>query len=87
MSRGFYLPELHPFEHIAYAEWPVILTADQQLDWVTSVDTMEQWLNCYCGSHWSDWAWHNGTSRDYWCACVAFRKPQAKTLFLLRWAR
>lgn len=85
MPRSFYLPELHPFEHIATAHWPTIIV-DEQLDWVTAVDTMEAWLNRYIGSHYSEWAYHNGTSIDYWQACIAFRKPTYKTLFLLQWS-
>ena len=86
MLRSFYLPELHPFEHIAYATWPTILAPDQQLDWVTAVETMELWLNQYVGSHYSEWAYHNGTSVDYWQACIAFKRERNKTLFLLRWS-
>ena len=85
MPRSFYLPELHPFEHIATAHWPRIVTQDDQYDWIAAVDEMEAWLNCYCGSHYSEWAYHNGTSIDYWQACIAFRRPRNKTLFLLRW--
>ena len=84
MPRSFYLPELHPFEHIAVAHWPRVVTNDQ-LDWIAAVDEMETWLNRYCGSHYSDWAYHHGTSIDYWQACIAFRRAQHKTLFLLAW--
>lgn len=85
MPRSFYLPELHPFEHIAYATWPTIIVNDQW-DWVTAVDEMEAWLNQYIGHHYSEWAYHNGTSADYWQACIAFRRERNKTLFLLRWS-
>jgi hypothetical protein len=81
-----YLPELHPFEHIAQAPWPVILNPHQQLDWIAAVDEMELWLNRYIGSHYSEWAYHNGTSIDYWYACIAFKRERNKTLFLLTWA-
>ena len=84
MPRSFYLPDVHPFEHIAYATWPTINVNDQ-LDWVTAVETMESWLNQYIGSHYSEWAYHNGTSIDYWQACIAFKRERNKTLFLLRW--
>jgi hypothetical protein len=80
----YLFPEYHEFEYIATAPWPAIVVNDQ-LDWVQSVDTLEMWLKQYIGSHYSEWAYHNGTSRDYWQACVAFRKPAYKTLFLLRW--
>jgi len=84
MPRSYYLPELHPFEHIAVAHWPTIIV-DDQLDWVSAVDVMEAWLNRYIGAHYSHWAYHNGTSINYWQACIAFKKPTYKTLFLLQW--
>ena len=86
MPRSFYLPELHPFEHIAYATWPTIVTTDEQLDWISAVDCMEAWLNQYIGHHYSTWAYHNGTSIDYWQACIAFKYAKHKTLFLLAWS-
>jgi hypothetical protein len=85
MPRTFYLPDQHAFEHIATAHWPLKFTAYNQLDWIAAVDEMESWLNCYIGSHYSAWAYHNGTSVDYWQACIAFKKPTYKTLFLLQW--
>lgn len=84
MPRMGYLPDTHSFEHIAVAHWPTIIVADQW-DWVSSVDTMESWLNRYIGSHYSAWAYHNGTSINYWQACIAFREARYKTLFLLTW--
>jgi hypothetical protein len=47
---------------------------------------MEAWLNRYVGSHYSEWAYHNGTSHDYWQACIAFKRDRNKTLFLLTWS-
>jgi hypothetical protein len=86
MPRSYYLPDLHNFEHIATAHWPMIFTQHNQLDWITAVDMMELWLNQYIGSHYSEWAYHNGTSADYWQACIAFKRERYKTLFLLQWA-
>ena len=85
MPHSFYLPELHGFEHIATAHWPLVTLPDGQWDWIAAVDEMELWLNTHIGSHYSHWAYHNGTSIDYWQACVAFSKPTYKTLFLLQW--
>jgi len=86
MAHRYYLPEYHEFEHIARAHWPLIVTAADQLDWVEAVSVMESWLNSRIGNHYSEWAWHNGTSIDYWQACVAFKRARSKTLFLLAWA-
>ncbi len=73
------------FEHIAKVPWPVII-ANDQLDWVQAVDTMEQWLIRYIGKPDSEWMYSTGTSHDYWQACVAFRQARDKTLFLLQWS-
>jgi hypothetical protein len=85
MPRSYYLPDIHPFSHIARAPWPTVIT-NEQLDWVSAVDTLELWLNSNIGSHYSHWAYHNGTSVDYWQACIAFKEARYKTLFLLTWA-
>lgn len=85
MPRSCYLPDMHPFTHIAVAHWPTIIV-NGQWDWVSAVDEMESWLNQHIGGHYSHWAYHNGTSIDYWQACIAFKLPKYKTLFLLAWA-
>jgi hypothetical protein len=85
MPRSCYLPDAHAFTHIATAHWPTIIVNDQ-LDWVTAVDVMETWLTTHIGGHYSHWAYHNGTSINYWQACIAFKLPKYKTLFLLQWA-
>jgi hypothetical protein len=83
--KDFYLPEWHDFEFIAHAPWP-LFTDDLQQDWIRSVNTLELWLNRYVGSHHVEWAFHNGTSIDYWQACIAFRRERNRTLFLLTWS-
>jgi saccharopine dehydrogenase-like NADP-dependent oxidoreductase len=85
MPSTRYLPDAHPFEHIATAHWPLVILPNGQWDWISAVDQMEAWLTTHIGHHWSDWAYHSGTSHDYWLACIAFRKPTYKTLFLLQW--
>jgi hypothetical protein len=86
MTRSYYLPDQHAFEHIATAHWPTVLNQYEQLDWISAVECMEAWLNRYVGSHYSEWAYHNGTSVDYWQACIAFKRDRNKTLFLLTWS-
>jgi hypothetical protein len=85
MPRTYYLPELHDFEYIARAPWPIITNRHQQLDWIAAVDELEAWLNRYIGHHYAEWAYHNGTTVDYWTACIAFKRERNKTLFLLTW--
>jgi thymidylate synthase len=80
-----HLPEYHNFPHIARAPWPVE-PAIYQLDWITAVDTVELWLNEYCGPHWAEWAYTAQEDQHYWEACIAFKRERNKTLFLLRWA-
>ena len=84
MARSYHLPDSHDFEYIDTAHWPTILTEHDQLDWVSAVECMEAWLNRYVGLH--EWAYHNGTSHDYWQACIAFKRDRNKTLFLLTWS-
>jgi hypothetical protein len=86
LPRQMYLPDLHPFEHVASAPWPAISESDQQIDWITSIDILESWLTHYVGGHYSDWAYHNlgwGLKPGY-CS-LAFRRAPDRTLFLLRW--
>ncbi len=63
----------------------MITNSHQQLDWIAAVDELEAWLNRYCGSHYAEWAYHNGTTVDYWTACIAFKRERNRTLFLLTW--
>lgn len=83
MTAIYYLPEYHNFEHLAQAPWPKL--AEQQLDWVDSMHELELWLNHYIGPHYAEWAYAQQQSYDYWLACIAFKRAQSKTLFLLRW--
>jgi len=80
----FYLPEYHNFSHIATVPWPHI-HQDYQQDWIEAITTLETWLNRYAGSHYSEWAYSQQPAQEYWHACVAFRRAQAKTFFLLTW--
>jgi hypothetical protein len=78
-----YLPDLHPFEHIACAPWPSI---GDQIDWIDSINILEDWLQSYVGAHYSHWAYHNmgwGLKPGY-CS-LAFKRAPDRTLFLLRW--
>jgi hypothetical protein len=79
------LPEHHNFEHIARAPWPRVYQ-DYQTDWVMAIETLETWLNRYCGPHYQEWAFTTQQDHDFWQACVAFRQSRYKTLFLLTWS-
>lgn len=86
MSPGiFYLPEYHNFEYIGIAPWPNILTEYQQ-DWIYAIETLEAWLNRYCGAHYSNWAYGQQSNQEYWQACIAFKQAKHCTLFLLTWS-
>jgi hypothetical protein len=75
-----YYPDRHSFDHWAIAPWPEWSTVTPQ----TSMQILETWLNSRIGSHYELWAWHEHDHR-YWEACVAFRWPKHRTLFLLQW--
>jgi hypothetical protein len=81
----FYLPENHNFIHVGIAPWPHIHSA-WQLDWVDALTTLENWLEQYCGPHYSQWAYAQQENLEYWQACVAFKEARHKTLFLLTWS-
>ena len=81
----FYLPEYHNFEYIATAPWPHIYT-DYQQDWIHAVETLEQWLDRYCGAHYATWAYGQQQEQEYWQACIAFKHAKHRTLFLLQWS-
>lgn len=85
MSKILFLPELHDFTYEAIVPWPRSPHLAQQ-DWVTSIETIESWLNQYCGHHWAEWAYSTSQDQQYWEACIAFRRERNRTLFLLTWA-
>jgi hypothetical protein len=80
-----YLPDYHFFEYKAIVPWPKYPFLYQQ-DWIDAIDTIESWLNHYCGSHWVNWAYATDQEQQYWEACIAFRRARDRTLFLLTWS-
>ena len=84
MKSG-YLPEYHTFQYRAWAPWP---RQDQyQMDWVSSLELVESWLEQSVGPHHKLWAWDRvDLSIQGQYLGVAFRHSPHRTLFLLRWA-
>ncbi len=82
MPNIYYLPEQHDFKYVARVPWPKIYTNWQE-DWISSIETLEQWLTEYTGPHWVEWAYSQMANQDYWEACVAFKQDRNRTLFLL----
>ena len=76
----------HPaLPYQAVAPWPVIET-NGNLDWIASVDIMENWLESTIGKHYIRWTW-NMWSLDQTHLCgVSFARDTDSTLFLLKWA-
>lgn len=83
MTAIYYLPEYHDFKYLAQAPWP--RAEEFQLDWINSMEELEHWLEAYVGPHYAEWAYAQQQTYDYWQACIAFKRAEAKTLFLLRW--
>lgn len=68
------------FPYTAHAPWPKI-TRDGSLDWVSSMETVEDWLCTHVGPHAEAWAWRI----DYKHTCsVCFAQESVISLFLLQ---
>lgn len=76
-----YLPVKHDFTFIADIRWP---TTDDQLDWITGVTDVEQWLLQYTGPKYQRWAWNWATT--HYNLSVAFKFDKHRTLFLLNYS-
>ena len=83
MQGIYYVSEQHNFKYLATVNWPQSNTRQQ--DWVTTMFTLEEWLEQHCGEHYLEWAYAEQPKREYWQACIAFRQERNKTLFLLQW--
>ena len=79
----FYLRDDTEFPYNASVPWP---HANNQDDWVDSMNTLEAWLIRYVGEHHVEWAYAMQHHLEYNTACIAFREERYKTLFLLTWA-
>jgi hypothetical protein len=75
----------HPeLPYMAVVPWPLIET-NGNLDWIASVDTMENWLEKVVGPHYIRWTWTMwGLEQSNLCG-VSFARDTDSTLFLLRW--
>lgn len=73
------------FAYIAVAPWPLTVKDEYCIDWTETVDTIEQWLNQYVGSHWDQWIYSTAEYQTPWECCVAFRVEKYRSLFLLQW--
>ena len=76
-----YFPDKHDFEYIADIQWPGRI--GEQLDWITGVVSVEQWLLNYTGPKYERWAWNMATESYH--VSVAFKYDKHRTLFLLNW--
>ena len=82
----------HPeLPYTAIGAWPrIYLSPTEQEDWITSVNTVEEWLETSVGRHWVEWTWSTWSLLDShlvndrrWFG-VSFRYEPHVTLFLLR---
>ena len=79
------LPDFHEFQYRAILPWPVDIH-HRQSDWISSIESLEQWLEQYCGKERVDWIWVTDPDQEYWQTCIAFRNPRNKTLALIMWS-
>lgn len=84
MPDIFYLQDQHEFTHLATVPWP--WARDNQQDWITSLFTLEDWLNARVGAHYERWAYSQQPDLEFTKACIAFKYARDKTLFLLAWS-
>ena len=77
-------PEYHSFSYIACVPWPNFRST-AQIDWIEGLSELELWLIDYTGPRWVAWCWAESQHQKYYEISVAFKKPQYKTLCLLRW--
>jgi hypothetical protein len=76
-----YFPDLHDFQYVANVHWPGLAG---QVDWVSGVEEVEQWLTGYVGSKYQRWAWH--WALECYDVSVAFKYDKHRSLFLLAWS-
>jgi hypothetical protein len=63
--------------------WPLI-ELNGQWDWISSVNTVESWLDHYVGYHYRDWTWTQWTLHQPNLCSVSFAREPDSVLFLLR---
>jgi phage FluMu gp28-like protein len=70
------------FIHLARCPWVQTEFTDQ-LDWLRTVDSMEQWLDSNIGPQHQFWSW--AESRSQLDLTVAFCREEDLTFFVLQW--
>ena len=75
------LLDRHSFQYWATVPWPAM--AQEQLDWISGIQTVENWLNNRIGPRLKDWAWHD--SQQTYRVGVAFKWDQDRLLFVIAW--
>ena len=70
-----YFPDLHNFEYIADIHWPG--RVGEQLDWITGVVSVEQWLLDYAGPKYERWAWNMATECYNVSVCLLYTSDAA----------
>jgi hypothetical protein len=68
----------------AVVPWPVVET-DGNLDWVASVEIIQDWLESCVGPHYARWCWSMWSLHQPNLCGVSFARDKDSTLFLLRW--
>jgi len=73
------------FVYSARVPWP--RAEDPQIDWIWSVETLENWLYQHVGSRYQYWAWNQEQEQKWYEACVSFKYEPHKLMFVLTWAK
>ena len=67
----------------AVAPWPHIYYRNQR-DWISSMTSVESWLEQCVGHHCKDWTWTMWTLHQSDLCGVSFRYEPHRSMFLLR---
>lgn len=70
----------------AHVAWPLEYDHHNQLDWVNSVLTVEQWLEHTIGPCRQRWQWQQWTLNQRHLCSVEFDSEPLVTMFLLRFS-
>jgi len=69
----------------AVVPWPQVYNRGV-IDWVQSVDMIEDWLDHNVGPHWAEWTWCMWTLHNPNFCGVSFNRERNCSLFILKFS-